>query len=48
MRRIRALIACEESQEVTIAMRERGIEAFSCDILEPSGGHKEWHIKGTR
>jgi hypothetical protein len=41
----RVLIACEESQAVTIAMRKKGIEAYSCDILPCSGGHPEWHIK---
>ena len=40
------LIACEESQRVCIAFRERGHNAFSCDIQEPSGGHPEWHICG--
>lgn len=40
------LIACEESQAVCIAFRERGHRAFSCDILECSGGHPEWHIQG--
>lgn len=40
------LVACEESQAVCIAFRERGIEAYSCDILEQSGGHPEWHIQG--
>ena len=40
------LVACEESQEVCKAFRERGHEAFSCDILECSGGHPEWHIQG--
>lgn len=40
------LIACEESQEVCKAFRELGHEAYSCDILECSGGHPEWHIKG--
>lgn len=40
------LIACEESQRVCIAFRERGHNAFSCDIQEPSGGHPEWHILG--
>lgn len=40
------LIACEESQRVCIAFRERGHDAFSCDIQEPSGGHPEWHILG--
>lgn len=39
------LVACEESQRVTIALRELGYEAFSCDIIDPSGGHPEWHIK---
>ena len=40
------LIACEESQEVCKAFREKGHNAFSCDIQECSGGHPEWHIKG--
>ena len=40
------LIACEESQTITIALRKAGFEAFSCDILPPSGGHPEWHIQG--
>ena len=40
------LIACEESQRVCIAFRERGHRAFSCDLQECSGGHPEWHIKG--
>ena len=40
------LIACEESQAVCKAFRERGHNAFSCDILECSGGHAEWHIMG--
>ena len=39
------LIACEESQVVTKAFRKRGVEAFSCDILDCSGNHPEWHIK---
>jgi len=39
------LIACEESQAVCIAFRERGFEAYSCDIIECSGGHPEWHIQ---
>lgn len=42
----KVLIACEESQEVCKAFRELGHEAFSCDILECSGGHPEWHIQG--
>ena len=43
---MRVLIACEESQEVCKAFRERGHEAYSCDIIECSGGHDEWHIRG--
>lgn len=39
------LIACEESQVVCKAFREKGHEAFSCDIIDCSGGHPEWHIK---
>lgn len=39
------LVACEESQRVTVALRERGHYAYSCDILECSGGHPEWHIQ---
>lgn len=38
------LVACEESQRVCTAFRERGHEAYSCDIIECSGGHPEWHI----
>lgn len=40
------LIACEESQRVCVAFREKGHNAFSCDILPCSGGHPEWHIQG--
>lgn len=43
---MRVLVACEESQRVCIAFRERGHEAFSCDIVECSGGHPEWHVQG--
>ena len=42
---MRVLVACEESQRVCMAFRERGHNAFSCDIQEPSCGHPEWHIK---
>lgn len=41
---MKALVACEESQAVTIELRKRGWEAYSCDIQECSGGHQEWHI----
>lgn len=40
------LVACEHSQKICKAFREQGCIAFSCDILECSGGHPEWHIKG--
>ena len=43
---MKVLIACEESQAVTKEFRKIGIEAYSCDILDCSGGHPEWHIKG--
>ena len=39
------LVACEESQRVCEAFRKRGHIAFSCDTLEPSGNHPEWHIQ---
>lgn len=42
---MKVLIACEESQEVCKAFREKGHEAYSCDIQDCSGGHNEWHIK---
>jgi hypothetical protein len=45
-KKLRVLIACEESQAVCLAFRELGHEAYSCDILDCSGGHPEWHIKG--
>jgi site-specific DNA-cytosine methylase len=42
---MKILIACEESQAVTIEFRKLGFEAFSNDIQECSGGHEEWHLK---
>ena len=41
---MKILVACEESQRVTIELRKLGHEAYSCDIQECSGGHPEWHI----
>lgn len=41
---MKVLVACEESQAVCKTFREKGHEAFSCDIIECSGGHPEWHI----
>ena len=42
---MKILLACEESQAVTIEMRKLGHEAFSCDLLPCSGGHPEWHLR---
>ena len=42
---MRILVACEESQIVCQEFRLRGHEAYSCDIIECSGEHPEWHIK---
>lgn len=44
-KKLRVLIACEESQTVCKAFRDKGHEAYSCDILPCSGGHPEWHIQ---
>ena len=41
---MKVLVACEESQAVCKEFRARGHEAYSCDIIECSGGHPEWHI----
>lgn len=43
---MKVLVACEESQTICKAFRELGHEAYSADILDPTGGHPEWHIKG--
>lgn len=43
---MKVLVACEESQAVTIELRRLGHEAYSCDIQPCSGGHPEWHIMG--
>ena len=42
---MKILVACEESQAVTIELRKLGHEAYSCDIVECSGGHPEWHLQ---
>ena len=41
---MKVLVACEESQIVCVEFRKKGHEAYSCDIIECSGGHPEWHI----
>ena len=43
---MKILVACEESQVVTKELRRLGHEAYSCDIIECSGGHPELHIMG--
>lgn len=45
-RRLKVLVACEESQAVAKAFRELGHESYSCDILESTGGYPEIHIQG--
>lgn len=42
---MKILVACEESQRVCTEFRNKGHEAYSCDIIDCSGGHPEWHIK---
>jgi hypothetical protein len=42
---MKILVACEESQAVTKAFRAKGHEAWSCDVVECSGGHPEWHLQ---
>ena len=42
---MKILVACEESQAVTKEFRKKGHEAYSCDIIECSGGHPEWHLQ---
>ena len=42
---MKILVACEESQAVTIELRRLGHEAYSCDIEPCSGGHPEWHLQ---
>ena len=42
---MKILVACEESQAVTIELRRLGHEAYSCDIEPCTGGHPEWHLQ---
>lgn len=44
-KKMRILVACEESQAVTVELRRLGHEAYSCDIEPCSGGHPEWHLQ---
>jgi hypothetical protein len=42
---MKILVACEESQAVTIELRKLGHKAYSNDLIECSGGHPEWHLE---
>ena len=42
---MKILVGCEESQTVCIELRRLGHEAYSCDLIECSGGHPEWHLQ---
>lgn len=44
--KLNVLVACEESQAVTKHFRALGHNAYSCDLLDASGGQPQWHIKG--
>lgn len=44
-KKLNVLVACEESQAVTIEFRKLGHIAYSCDLLPCSGGHPEWHLQ---
>lgn len=41
---MKVIVGCEESGKVTKALRDRGIEAISVDIL-PTRGNPDWHIQ---
>ncbi|MCL2369676.1 MAG: hypothetical protein FWC80_00370 [Firmicutes bacterium] len=42
---MKILVACEESQAVTIELRKLGHEAYSCDLYPCSGGYPQWHLQ---
>lgn len=44
---MKVLVACEESQRVCITFRERGHEAYSCDLKSCTGGFPDasWNKK---
>lgn len=43
---MRVLVGCECSQTVTAAFREKGHDAFSCDISPSYGDYPEFHLQG--
>ena len=45
---MKILIACECSQTVCKAFRDRGHESYSCDIEPCYGGKPEWHIQDVK
>ena len=42
---MKILVACEESQRVCLEFRKKGHQAYSCDVVECSGGYSEYHIQ---
>lgn len=42
---MKILVACEESQAVTIELRRLGHEAYSCDLIDCSGGIQNGILK---
>ena len=42
---MKVIVGCEFSQIVTKAFREKGHDAYSCDIIPCEGGHTEWHYQ---
>lgn len=42
---MKVIVMCEQSQAVCKAFRDRGHEAYSCDILPAGGGYPQWHIQ---
>ena len=42
---MKILVGCEESQAVTKELRSLGHEAYSCDLIECSGGRPDWHLQ---
>lgn len=41
---LKVLLGGEESQAVCKEFRKLGHEAYSCDLIDCSGGHPEWHL----
>ena len=41
-----AIVACEKSERITQALREKGVNAFSCDLLPSEIDGYPYHIQG--